>query len=105
MHLLVPQLVRKVREIFSKQLTDDEENLHCDVTDSRAACQVIIIADEAHVVGHRDGHVERGQQNQPVPPCLERAVMKEDEFGFPGICDLVLWQSGWVPKHILDESE
>lgn len=56
--------------------TDDEEYLHCNVTDSRAASQVVIIADEAHVVGDRDGNVEGGEQNQPVPASFEGAVVK-----------------------------
>lgn len=58
------------------QLTYDEQYLHCDVADSCAAGQVVVIADEAHVVGHRHGHVEGGQQNQPIPTSFEGAVVK-----------------------------
>lgn len=83
------------------QLTYDEQYLHRDVADGGAAGQVVVIADEAHVVGHRHGHVERGQKNQPVPTGLECAVVQQDEFGLLGVCYLVLRQSGRIPKHIL----
>lgn len=58
------------------QLTYDEQYLHCDVTDSCAAGQVVVVANEAHIVGHRDSHVEGGQQNQPIPTSFEGAVVK-----------------------------
>lgn len=83
-------------------LTYDEEYLHCDVADGCAARQVVVVADEADVVGHRHGNVEGGEQYQPIPASFERAVVKQDEFRFLGICHLVLWQSGRIPEHILD---
>lgn len=81
--------------------TDDEEYLHCDITDGRAASQVVVIADEAHVVGDRHGNVEGGEQNQPVPAGFEGAVVKQDELGLFDVCHLVLGQSGRIAKHVL----
>lgn len=84
------------------QLTYDEQDLHRDVADSGAAGHVIVIADEAHVVGHGHGHVEGGEQDQPIPAGFEGAVVKQDELGLLGVRNLVLRQSGRVPEHVLD---
>lgn len=70
--------------------TDDEEYLHGNIADSRATREVVVVADEAHVVRDRHGHVERGEQDQPVPAGFERAVVQQDEFGLFDVCDLVL---------------
>ena len=82
------------------QPTDDEQYLHGDVSDGGAP-GLVHIADETHVVGHRHGHVEGGQQDQPIPARLEGAEVQEDEFGFLGIGDLVLGQRRGVPEHVL----
>lgn len=82
--------------------TNDEEYLHGNIADSRATSEVVVVADEAHVVRHRHGDVERGEQDQPVPAGFERAVVQQDEFGLLDICDLVLGQSGRVPEHVLN---
>lgn len=76
---------------FIQQPTNDEQNLYTDVADSRAAGHVVIVSDETHVVRHRHSYVERSEQNQPVPACFERTVVKQDEFGLLGICHFVLW--------------
>lgn len=66
-------------------LTDDEKDLHQDVADARrvagrgAAVLSHLHRREANVVRNGDGHVEGGQQDQPIPAGLERAVVKEDE--------------------------
>lgn len=84
------------------QLTYDEQDLHRDVADGGAAGYVVVITDEAHVVGHCHGHVEGGEQDQPIPAGFEGAVVKQDELGLLGVCYLVLRQSGRVPEHVLD---
>ena len=82
------------------QPTDDEQYLHGDVSDGGAP-GLVHVADKTHVVGHRHGHVEGGQQDQPVPARLEGAEVQEDEFGFLGVGDLVLGQRRGVPEHVL----
>lgn len=65
--------------------TDDEEDLHQDVAHTgRIACRRTAVlpylySSEADIVGHSDGHIESSQQDQPIPPSLEGAIMKEDE--------------------------
>lgn len=71
------------------QPTYDKENLHSNIADSGAAGQIIIITDEAHIVGHCHSYVEGSKQNQPVPACFKCAVVKQYEFGLLGICNLV----------------
>lgn len=56
--------------------TDDEEYLHGNIADGRAASEVVVVADETHVVGDRHGDVEGGEQDQPVPAGLECAVVE-----------------------------
>ena len=79
-----------------KWLTNDEKYLHQDVADTRgvtrrrAAVLSHLHGGEADVVGHGDGHVEGGQQDQPIPAGLERAVVKEDEAGLLDVGHLVL---------------
>lgn len=84
--------------------TYNEQYLHSDVTDCRAAGHLVVIADETHVVRHRHGDIEGGQQDQPIPTGLECAVVQQDEFGLLGICYFVLWQRGRIAEHILDKT-
>lgn len=78
-------------------LTNDEKDLHQDVTDARgvARCGAAVLPylhrGEADVVGNGDGHVEGGQQDQPIPAGLERTVVKEDEARLLDLCYLVFW--------------
>lgn len=81
-------------------LTYYEEYLHSDVADSGAACQVIV-PDEAHIVWDSDSHVKGGEQDQPVPACLEGAVVEQDELGFLSVGYLIFRKRWRVPEHVL----
>lgn len=65
-----------VKMFQSAKPTYDEQNLYTNVADSRAAGHLIVVSDEAHVVRHRHGYVERSEQNQPVPACFECTVVE-----------------------------
>lgn len=79
-----------------KPSTYDEEDLHQNVAHTgwiacrRAAVLPYLYSSEAHIVGHSDGHIEGSQQDQPIPPSLEGAVVKEDEARLLDVCHLVL---------------
>lgn len=89
----LPQCIVKVS-------TDDEEDLHQDVAHTgriarrRAAVLPYLYCSEANIVGHSDGHIEGSQQDQPIPPGLEGAVVKEDEARLLDVGHLVFWY--WV---------
>lgn len=69
-------------------LTDDEERLDNNVADHADAVGV----NEAGVVGHDDGYVEGGDQDQPIPAGLEHAVVRQDEAGLLEGAGLVFGQ-------------
>lgn len=83
-----------------KRSTDDEEDLHQDVAHTgwiacrRAAVFPYLYSSEADIVGHSDGHIEGSQQDQPIPPGLEGAVVKEDEAWLLDVRHLVF--RDWV---------
>lgn len=58
------------------QLTYDEQYLHGDVTNCCAASHVIVVTNEAYVVGHCHSNIKCGKKNQPIPPSLECTVVK-----------------------------
>lgn len=57
-------------------LTYYEEGLHDHVRGHRHAFKVL---NKGGVVGHCNGYVNGGHQDQPVPAALEHAVVREDE--------------------------
>lgn len=83
-----------------KPSTDDEEDLHQDVAHARwIACRrgavlPYLYGSEADIVGHSDGHIEGSQQDQPIPPGLEGAVVKEDKARLLDVRHLVF--RDWV---------
>lgn len=85
--------------------TKDEEHLHSDVADDGAAGsrEAVLCACEADVVGDGDGHVEGGQQDEPVPEGLEDAVVEQDEAGLLHRGHFVLGDGRLVLKHVLGE--
>lgn len=88
--------------------TDDEEHLHGDVAANCAVAHELMmvagvgVTDEADVVGHGHGHVESGQQDQPVPHGLEDAVVQQDEAGLPHRRHLVLGQGRFLEDALKD---
>lgn len=96
--LLLPgqQTFKQITHTRERSLTDDEKNLHQDVADTRrvscrrAAVLPVLHGREADIIGNGDGHVEGGQQDQPVPAGLERTVVEEDETGLLDVGHLVL---------------
>lgn len=69
-------LISDNETVLKQQPTYDEQDLHGNVTDGRAAGQVIVVTNKAHIIGHRHGNVECGEQNQPIPSCFECAVVQ-----------------------------
>lgn len=70
------------------RLTDNKKRLDDHVTDHGRFVRV----DETRIVRHHDGHVERCNQDQPVPARLENAVMRQHPSGFFQCRRLVLRQ-------------
>lgn len=83
-------------------LTKDEEHFHSDVRDDGAPglCVGFNIRCEADVIRHRHGHVERRQQDHPIPQCLAHTVVEKDEARFLHRRDFVLGQRRLL-KHVL----
>lgn len=83
-------------QTHKSDLTDNEKDLHQDVADTRrvagrgATVFSHLHRREANVVGNSNGYVEGGQQDQPIPAGLERAVVKEDEARLLDVCHFVL---------------
>lgn len=66
-----------LRDGLNFPLTDNEERLDHHVADHGRFVRV----DETGVVRHDDGHVERGDQYQPVPARFEHAVVRQHPPG------------------------
>ena len=58
-------------------LTNDKKPLYDNIADHGRAIRI----DETSVVGDDDSHIERGNQDQPVPAALEGTIMGQDESG------------------------
>lgn len=74
-------------------LTQDEEHLHGDVTDESVPGSdggVVIIAQEADIVGDSDRNVEGGEEDEAIPDSLGDAVVEEEAAGPPHGGHLVL---------------
>lgn len=92
--------------LMKNEHTKDEEQLHCDVTahsataDQGMVAAALIVANKADVIRHGHGHVEGGQQDEPVPQGLGNAVVQQDQTGLLHSCHLVLGQGRFL-KHTL----
>lgn len=88
--------------------TQHEEDLHTQVAGAGGAAggrrPPLGASAHADAVGDGDGHVEGGEQHEPVPARLEGPVVQQDEGGLADGGHLVLGQQGLVPKDTLGET-
>lgn len=82
-------------QFFEREQLNDKRKLtqyEYDLDDDVAVHGRPVGVDEAGIVGHDDGDVERRDEQQPVPACLEDAVVAQYELGLFQRRRLVLGQ-------------
>lgn len=85
--------------------TEDEENLHSQVTDTRGTTgrTGLPCGAHAHAVRHGDSHVECGQQDEAIPGSSQGPTVQQDEGRLPDGSDFIFRQIWLFSKHSLSE--